>query len=60
MGWEVAPEAKKNLLFAKMFDLLGVSLDLSDIESARVIIANKDGRIENIEKSHSPLLPLGG
>ena len=48
LGWPVAIEAKKDKAPAEMFDVLGVTVDLSRLEEGLLIVKPKEGRIEDI------------
>ena len=48
LGWLHAKTGAKGKPFAEEFDVLGMSLQLSSLEQGKVVLANKQGRIERI------------
>ena len=48
LGWQHAKTGVKGRPFAHEFDVLGMCLNLEDLSQGRVILSNKQGRIERI------------
>ena len=48
LGWKFAKEGKKALDFSQVFDVLGISLDLSGCNKGNFSINNKASRVEKI------------
>ena len=48
LGWKFAKEGKKALDFSQVFDVLGISLDLSGCNRGNFSINNKASRVEKI------------
>ncbi|CAE7211849.1 unnamed protein product, partial [Symbiodinium sp. KB8] len=59
LGWEHATSGSKGLAFDKVFTVLGMSLDLSQIQSQVVILANKPGRAERISQKLGEIATAG-
>ena len=50
LGWEHAKEGDKALDFSEVFDLLGVTFDLKNVQLGTFVISNKIGRVEKLCK----------
>ena len=50
LGWDHATSGVKGLAFDKVFTVLGMQLDLSQIQSQVVVLSNKPGRVERISQ----------
>ena len=59
LGWEHATSGSKGLAFDKVFTVLGMSLDLSQIQSQVVVLANKPGRAERISQKLGEIAVAG-
>ena len=51
MGWRIAEAEDKRRPFAAIFNSLGVRFDLTRRSEAIVVLANKEGRVEDIQKA---------
>ena len=59
LGWDVAPEEKKNAPFAEVFDVLGVHVDLSKQQEGKVSIKNTPDRLAELQADVSRILENG-
>lgn len=59
LGWRHAHTGPKGLPFEQAFQVLGCSLDLSNILQGTVVLANKAGRVERILERFSSLRSAG-
>lgn len=50
LGWEHAKEGDKALDFSEVFDLLGVTFNLKNVQLGTFVISNKIGRVEKLCK----------
>ena len=48
LGWDHATSGSKGLAFDKVFTVLGMQLDLSQVQSQTVVLSNKPGRVDRI------------
>ena len=55
LGWLYAEDADKCRPFGSCFDVLGCHLDLTRLTSGKLILANREGRLEGIQSSSHPL-----
>ena len=59
LGWEIAMTEKKRLPFDAKFVCLGVLVDLSEIASGTMVLANKPGRVDALSLQVLSLLEKG-
>ena len=59
LGWQVALQPKKNLLFSKTFTLLGVELALAKVDQGILTVRNKPDRVKELRADLSRLLEQG-
>ena len=59
LGWDVAPEEKKNAPFAEVFDVLGVRVDLCKQQEGKVSIKNTPDRLAELQADVSRILENG-
>ena len=50
LGWHHATTGKKGLSYAEAFDVLGATVQLSKLQSGRLEVRNKVGRLERIQR----------
>ena len=50
LGWEHAKEGDKALDFSEVFDLLGVTFNLKNLQQGTFVVSNKIGRVEKLCK----------
>ena len=48
VGWRFSTKAKKRLPFSVQFDALGVTFDLSSAAEGRVLVRNKESRVQQL------------
>ena len=48
LGWDHATSGSKGLAFSKVFTVLGMQLDLSQLASQTIVLSNKPGRTDRI------------
>ena len=59
LGWDVAPEEKKNAPFAEVFDVLGVRVYLCKQQEGKVSIKNTPDRLAELQADVSRILENG-
>ena len=52
LGWRHAKRGEKDvpLTFQDVFNVLGAELNIGEMSSGRILVANKPGRLERMEK----------
>ena len=58
LGWKVADSEKKRKPFSKKFVSLGVQVDLSHIDSRRIHLEQKPGRVEALKEQVDKILQV--
>ena len=59
LGWDHATSGSKGLAFDKVFTVLGMQLDLSQIQGQTVVLSNKPGRVDRIVQRFSEISNAG-
>ena len=50
LGWRHAKRGEKDVPFQDVFNVLGAELNIGEMSSGRILVANKPGRLERMEK----------
>ncbi len=50
LGWKHAMKGDKGIPFQQIFTVLGAELNLSDLSSGKILVSNKPGRLERMER----------